>query len=464
MLSDHTITVRHHMIIIITFLLFICSVSLPQESDFAFEQNYLEALKCLNAKNYSTASSKFEKLLLTDLTEEQKEKCTYYLKQISDIFSNQKKTELTASEKKVEALVAAQIFVLPDTDYDSYFSKIQEMGYNTVILRVFQNPGDRYHFLLKEHPVKSGVYFQTDKAPVVLNILNKVADTAHQKGLKIFAWMTTRELQWDFPGKQEMMETKYNIQSRLMETGKGIDIFNPNAVKYITELYRDLARHNIDGILFQDDLVLRNIEGFGKYASKAFKEKTTIELKPDNLYYFTESSITDYKKPFRLWCKVKAEKIITLVNKISKTVKEVNPDIKIALNVYYDTVLDPENGLYWLSQDVTLWKSNKEIDYFMVMAYHRQIGRELQIDLNSSFQRVLSMPEILKQWITPQERSVIKLQAVDWESGENIPEKELTFLIKQLSTKSHISMALAPYNEDIPVKIMSPKPLSSRNR
>ena len=68
---------------------------------------------------------------------------------------------------------------------------LKEAGVDTLIFRVFQNKGDRIHkFVTPRH--EEGVYFKTEHAPVVDDLLGKVAEIAHRNGLDIFAWMTTR--------------------------------------------------------------------------------------------------------------------------------------------------------------------------------------------------------------------------------------------------------------------------------
>ena len=39
---------------------------------------------------------------------------------------------------------------------------------------------------------EEGVYFKTEYAPVVDDLLGKLAEIVHRNGLEIFAWMTTR--------------------------------------------------------------------------------------------------------------------------------------------------------------------------------------------------------------------------------------------------------------------------------
>ena len=68
---------------------------------------------------------------------------------------------------------------------------LKEAGVDTLILRVFQNKGDRMYKFVNPHR-EEGVYFKTRDAPVVDDILGKMVEMAHRNGLEIFAWMTTR--------------------------------------------------------------------------------------------------------------------------------------------------------------------------------------------------------------------------------------------------------------------------------
>ena len=74
---------------------------------------------------------------------------------------------------------------------------------DTLILRVFQNKGDRmYQFVTPRR--EEGVYFKTEYAPVVDDILGKVTEIAHRNGLEIFAWMTTRYANYGLEAHPEL--------------------------------------------------------------------------------------------------------------------------------------------------------------------------------------------------------------------------------------------------------------------
>jgi hypothetical protein len=69
----------------------------------------------------------------------------------------------------VESLHAAQVSYLPARTYEEAgqeFRRMRKAGFDTVILRVFQNPGDRlYPFVTPR--ATAGVYFLTAEAKVV---------------------------------------------------------------------------------------------------------------------------------------------------------------------------------------------------------------------------------------------------------------------------------------------------------
>ena len=79
-------------------------------------------------------------------------------------------------DKKVKRRICAQIFFFDGKSLDQVEKKIKTLkdsGVDTLILRVFQNKGDRmYKFATPRR--EEGVYFKTDHAPVVDDLLGKM--------------------------------------------------------------------------------------------------------------------------------------------------------------------------------------------------------------------------------------------------------------------------------------------------
>ncbi|MEA3241057.1 MAG: hypothetical protein U9P37_05735, partial [Pseudomonadota bacterium] len=73
-------------------------------------------------------------------------------------------------------IIGAQISILkPQTQEERryLFAQLRTSGFNTIIVRVFQNCSDRYHHVgkLSATAPKEGVYFDTSLAPVISNLL-----------------------------------------------------------------------------------------------------------------------------------------------------------------------------------------------------------------------------------------------------------------------------------------------------
>ena len=101
--------------------------------------------------------------------------------------------------------------------------ELKNAGVNTIIFRVFQNKGDRgYKFVTARH--EEGVYFKTENAPVVDDILGKVAEMVHRNGLEIFAWMTTRYAQYGLEASPEYRCVKYDFETKKMERARGLPL------------------------------------------------------------------------------------------------------------------------------------------------------------------------------------------------------------------------------------------------
>ncbi len=164
-------------------------------------------------------------------------------------------------------------------EVDRELARLKAAGVDTIILRVFHNKGDRYyHFVSSDEP--SGVYFKTRHAPVVADVLSYVVDIAHKRGVKVFAWMTTRYADYGLTKTQSLRCRGYDVKKRRFVNCKGLDLFNDQALRHIENLYRDLANYDIDGILFQDDLILKYNEGFGKHATSLFMQQRGRRLRP----------------------------------------------------------------------------------------------------------------------------------------------------------------------------------------
>ncbi|MEA3334095.1 MAG: poly-beta-1,6-N-acetyl-D-glucosamine N-deacetylase PgaB [Pseudomonadota bacterium] len=284
-----------------------------------------------------------------------------------------------AAPKHVKPLIGAQISVLEEENWkncEEYFYKLRDMGYNTIILRVFHNRKDRFHNLVKKLNRKQnreGVYFNTEQAPVILDILTPACESAHRAGLKIFAWMTTLRANYAHKSSPQVLsydETNGSIkkEENLLEPSA------PENIDFLKKLFLDLAAYPIDGILLQDDLMLRDNQGFGQISGSIIPE-------PKNLYQFSgknQTRISAYKPLFYHWRRQQALTLQHLANTIFSTCRSLKPTLICTQNVHYELLYNNDWGRDWFACTKVSLNASKA-DYLMIMAYQERIRRELEL-------------------------------------------------------------------------------------
>lgn len=351
--------------------------------------------------------------------------------------------------EKVQVIRAAQIFHSEATNYVEFEKEIQNMkklGINTIIFRAFGNSGDRiYKFTNPKTEV--GVYFKTSNAPVIDDVLGIVTAIAHKHGIKVFAWMTTRHATYGVV--DDVFDQEYVLSDSQYKKIPKLDLFNDKAIWNLENLYKDLAKYSIDGVLVQDDYVMRHMEGFGTEARTDYagtfgktldakKMFSDLELKPNGRV--KRVSYTDEFWQFQNW---KNKRLNYVAQKLSQTIREINPDIKVALNVSYELFYKPRNALSWFAHDKELVK---KFNYVAVMAYQDQMMNELEIDLNQAGSLIADHTKGAIEVMGDPNRVIMKIQTMDWDTRANLPEREIRYIYQKVeSASSDVGIALVPW-------------------
>jgi len=346
-------------------------------------------------------------------------------------------------------LSGVQVFVLDSQykgDMDSLFSGLKDHGVDTVFLRVFHNSVDRYHFLEKNSDCPTGVYFQTDKACVVSDVLSEAVSSARKNGMKIFAWMATRTL--SFLKTPDNMEKEFHQTG--LKDGYGVSIFSPDAAETIRGLFRDLASYDIDGILFQDDFILRYREGASEHALAQYRQDTGVDLTRDMLFGCTgENGVTKVpggcSETFLPWTRWKNEKMMEFYQSLKIESLKINPDLVFAGNVYYETPLSQAKGMSWYAQSIDSMLAYG-FDYLAVMGYHSQIAGELELSSGDALKVVEQIAENLEEKVEPHTRILMKVQRISFSKSKKLTEEEIDSVCSFLEGSDNISSVVVPVN------------------
>jgi len=367
------------------------------------------------------------------------------------------------NEKKVKRRICVQASYLAGKTLEEVEKRMKELknaGVDTVILRVFQNRGDRtYPFVAGKR--EEGVYFKTEFAPVVDDLLGKLTEIIHRNGLEIFAWMTTRYANYGLEGSPEYRCTKYNFETKKMEMARGFNLYHPDVLKRLENLFRDLGRTPIDGILFQDDLILRHDEDFSPEANKAFLKEFGYLPDPELFYvdpYKSDSGkyyVKGYTDRFWVWANWKNRWLMNVAKRLMEASRESNPKLQFAINLYFESVLNDLNGVAWFSQTLSGALRNN-FDYYAVMAYHRQAMKDRNIEAGEAIGLMAEATRKATEGVGDPSKVLMKIWILDWKShgavsSDLAPRKEIEDTLTAILNRGKVSLAFVPYIDPFPI-------------
>jgi biofilm PGA synthesis lipoprotein PgaB len=337
-------------------------------------------------------------------------------------------------------------------------ARLKEAGVDTIFVRVFQNRWDR-PLIYDGRPAKStGVWFRTGAAPVVEDRLSGIAAACRRQGLAVFAWMTTRSCDWLLSARPDLAELKFDPGTGKVVRSSSLNIFHPAVRRHLAALYRDLARHDIDGILFQDDLVLKAGEGFSPEAIEAYLEAGGPAVSPALLFAPPPGSGAAaifspgaYREAFWPWAAWKNRELLRLADSLMAEARAVRPGLRFALNLYYETVLNPRMALAWYAQSIQTAGAHP-FDYYSLMSYHRQIARELSYTPAEALEAIAVMSRQAAAAAGDPAKVIVKIQALDWDTHRLIPGAELDRALA--APAPGVSLAFVRSLDDPPLEIV----------
>lgn len=336
--------------------------------------------------------------------------------------------------------------------------RLKEAGVDTVFIRVFHNQGDRP--LTRNGPSgSSGVYFRTAAAPLLRDYLGEIVPLCRRLGLSVFAWMTTRRSDWLLSEEPGLAELHYDGDTRRLLRSHSLNIFHPVVRRRLLRAFRDLAAYDIDGILFQDDLVMRAGEGFSPEAIEDYMEDGGSPVTPESLFRVEDRptgpflfSADRYRPAFWDWVSWKNRELLAFADELMAAARSVRGDLRFALNLYYEAVLNPRMALAWYGQDLRAAERHP-FDYFSLMSYHRQIGRELSLSSDEALGVLSVMSRRATGAVSRPEKIIMKIQALDWKTSRLLPATELDRALAAASREG-VSLAFVRSLQDPPLEVI----------
>jgi len=306
--------------------------------------------------------------------------------------------------------------------------RIDAMGVNTVYLQAFADPDG--------NGAADALYFPNRHLPLRDDLFNHVAwqIRTRTKVKRLYAWMPVLAFQLPVaePAAGDLVVTLPSQNGHVPPGYPRLSPFSPRAMAVVADLYGDLAqRATFDGLLFHDDVILNDYEDG---SPEALRRYASWGLPPDLVRLRTDRAL------LRRWTERRVETLDNLTLSLAARVRQDQPTLRTARNLYAQTVLNP-NSVNWTSQ--SLPSALRQYDFTALEAMPFMEGAP---DPDSFLRRLVAG---VKEYPFGLRKVVFELQSTDWRTHQPIPT---AVLANQITALYGLGARHIAYYPDSPFK------------
>lgn len=289
--------------------------------------------------------------------------------------------------------------------------RIVAMGVNTVYLQAFADPDG--------NGSADALYFPNRHLPMRADLFNRVVWQINTRTRvnRVYAWMPLLafELPATNPVSKDIVVTQQNDPTHLTMGYHRLSPFSPRARQVIRDIYQDLSRAvPFEGLLFHDDVTLSDYEDNSRMALATYK---SWGLPTDIRKIRANDVLLDR------WTERKINMLDGFTNELAELVREEQPDMKTARNLYAQVVLNPRSET-WYSQSLKKSLENYNFTAIMAMPYMEQ-APNAEAFYREMVSKVKAIPGAM-------DKVVFELQATDWRTDKLISSDEMASTIALL--------------------------------
>jgi biofilm PGA synthesis lipoprotein PgaB len=310
-----------------------------------------------------------------------------------------------------------------ERNLDVLLERIDQMEVSAVFLQAYADPdGDGN---------ADSLYFPNRYLPVRADLFNRVAWQLHSRSrVRVYAWMPILAFKLDKPDSlfvHEWVDGKSVLGTHIY---KRLSPFNPESRQLVKDLYEDLAKYcNFNGILFHDDGILSD-----------FEDSSPQALAYGRKHWGLPDSVEKLRKPDSMrmrWAEHKTALINGFTDELASLVREYRPELKTARNIYALPLMQPSSE-DWYAQNFA--RSLEHYDYVAIEAMpFMEKAENPDAWLQELVSKVASYPDGLR-------KTVIELQAVDWNTQKDIPMETMIHQIELVEKAGAVHLAYYPDN------------------
>ncbi|RJG07929.1 poly-beta-1,6-N-acetyl-D-glucosamine N-deacetylase PgaB [Noviherbaspirillum cavernae] len=292
-----------------------------------------------------------------------------------------------------------------EANLSALLDRIVRLRPTTVYLQAYADPdGDG---------VADKLYFPNRHLPMRADLLSRVAwQLKTRAGVKVYAWMPVMafKLPAEHPAATHVVTVMPGAPPAASQ-GRyhRLSLFDPLARKTIKEIYEDLGKHVVfAGILFHDDATLSDYEDASPMALAHYRDKWQLPASVETIR--ADAALR------RRWTEGKTAYINAFTVELIKTLREYQPALLTARNIYAQPVLDPASE-EWFAQTLPSFLATYDFTAIMAMPYMEGAADPEQW-LGQLLAKVKAQPGALQ-------KTIFELQSRDWRNDQPVRAETL---------------------------------------
>lgn len=318
--------------------------------------------------------------------------------------------------------------------------RVRELRVNTVFLQAFADPDG--------NGVAESLYFPSSVMPLRANLFAATAQALRQNGVAVYGWLPL--LAFRIPegdnGLYVHRISDSDPASQAINEHLRLSPFNSRARRIIEGIYRDFADQAIiDGILFHDDGMLSDFEDGSNAALQQYKQDGF----PKDI-----KTIHNNRETMQKWSRYKTSYLINFSLSLLEIIRQQQPGIRSARNIFASPVLDPESEM-WFAQSLPLFLQAYDYTALMAMPFMEKVTEP------DRWLEQLSWAAL--DPVQNNNRIIFELQSKNWLTGKPIAADVLQQQIMLLAQLGVTSFAYYPddFHKNMPPADMIRSCLSS---
>lgn len=299
-----------------------------------------------------------------------------------------------------------------EENLSALLDRMVRMRPSTVYLQAYADPdGDG---------VAEELYFPNRHLGMRADLFSRVAwQLKTRAAVKVYAWMPVMAFKLDaqHPAADRLVQAMPGAPASATE-GRyhRLSPFDAQARKAIVEIYEDLGKHAVfAGVLFHDDATLSDYEDASPAALQHYRKQWQMA---DSV-----EALRSDPAQRRLWAEKKAEHLTAFTLELAGVLREYQPNLLTARNLYAQPVINPESE-EWFAQRLSDFLAAYDYTAVMAMPFMEGVSNPKKW-YAQLLANVKAKPNGLQ-------KTVFELQSRDWKTRKPIPATTLVAHSRQL--------------------------------